>query len=414
MKSYKMIFTSLSVIAGLFLLFAFVIDKERSVMSVGYTSTKAIQQTNIIEPISAYTPVYDNRKEEFTIVGYLQNGHTFKILRDYGNEWWQISFGNGYGYVRKTDVIVNEEPYVLKATKNTNNMFITIKETNIYEQPSDSLHPIATISQNLRYPIMSESNDYYGVKIAGKIGYVQKEDVEVDDGIPILMYHHFSHDEDNLDLSNPNTISPHEFYQQMAILNEEEVETISLKDLEGFLNGTTNLPGKVVALTFDDGLQSVNEYVYPTLKANNQLGNLFIITSRSPNEAEPYNPKATKYQFMSTQMIENMSDVFTVCAHTHKMHRLKGQKSFLVTKSLDEVQKDLRLNKSILETAYFAYPFGQYNEDVVKVVMEEGFKMAFTTKRGFVKKGDNPYLLNRLNVSPRMTKNEYKKLVGIN
>ncbi|WP_214484288.1 polysaccharide deacetylase family protein [Bacillus sp. SM2101] len=415
MKRYKMIFKSLSVMAGLFLLFAFVIGIVQSAMSINYTPTKASQQTSILElePNSAFTPVYDNRKEEFTIVGYLQNGHTFEILRDYSNEWWQISFGNGNGYVKKTDVIVNEEPYRLKSTKNTNDMFITIKETNIFEQPSDSLHPIATIAQNLRYPIMSESNDYYEVKVAGKVGYVKKSDVELDDGIPILMYHHFSYDEDNLYPGNLNIIPPHEFSQQMTILAEEEVETITLTDLEGYLNGTTNLPGKVVALTFDDGLQSVNEYAYPVLKTNKQLGNLFIITGRTPNEGAPYNPKATKFQYLSTQIIDNMRDVFSVSAHTHNMHRLKGQTSHLVAKPLEEVQEDLRLNKSILETDYFAYPFGKYNKDIVKVVKEEGFKMAFTTKRGYVKKGDDPHLLNRLNVPPGMTINEYKKLVGI-
>lgn len=45
-------------------------------------------------------------------------------------------------------------------------------------------------------------------------------------------------------------------------------DTISFYQLEGYLNNKINLPAKVVVLTFDDGLKSVQRYAYPILKEN--------------------------------------------------------------------------------------------------------------------------------------------------
>lgn len=46
----------------------------------------------------------------------------------------------------------------------------------------------------------------------------------------------------------------------------------------------------------------------------------------------------------------------------------------------------------------FAYPFGKYTSKALEVAQSSGYKAAVTTHDGFVKTGDNLYLLKRVNV----------------
>ncbi|MFT7750119.1 UNVERIFIED_CONTAM: polysaccharide deacetylase family protein, partial [Salmonella enterica subsp. enterica serovar Enteritidis] len=81
---------------------------------------------------------------------------------------------------------------------------------------------------------------------------------------PILTYHHMLKNEENKRFLNTSTTtSDVAFSNQMAYLKQAGYDTISLYQLEGYLNNKINRPAKVVVLTFDDGLKSVSRYAYP-------------------------------------------------------------------------------------------------------------------------------------------------------
>ncbi len=58
-----------------------------------------------------------------------------------------------------------------------------------------------------------------------------------------------------------------------------------------------NLPARAVAITFDDGLKSVNRYAYPVLKQYGFHATAFIISSRIKRHPQKWDPKSL--QFMS-------------------------------------------------------------------------------------------------------------------
>jgi peptidoglycan/xylan/chitin deacetylase (PgdA/CDA1 family) len=68
-------------------------------------------------------------------------------------------------------------------------------------------------------------------------------------------------------------------------------------------------------------------------------------------------------------------------------------------------QKEIATNRSFLENItkrkirFFAYPSGNYNSATLEVLKEENFEAGFTTNFGCIKKKDNPYLLNRIQVN---------------
>ena len=80
------------------------------------------------------------------------------------------------------------------------------------------------------------------------------------------------------------------------------------------------------------------------------------------------------------------------------------------------VSKELIENKLNKNIAQFAYPNGNYNDHIVNELEKEGYKIAFTTKRGCISKNDNPLTLNRINMHDSATKNIpmfFSRILGI-
>ncbi|KGI83578.1 xylanase, partial [Exiguobacterium mexicanum] len=147
------------------------------------------------------------------------------------------------------------------------------------------------------------------------------DDVALDKGIPILTYHHILQDSENKLFRETSTATSVEaFSEQMNYLKQAGYQTLSLQDVEDYLNKSANLPGKAVVLTFDDGLKSVYRYALPILRQNHQQATLFVISSRVKTHPEKWS--ADSLQFMSKQEIKDSQDVFNIQSHTHFLHRL--------------------------------------------------------------------------------------------
>src|SRR5690606_23408172 len=205
---------------------------------------------------------------------------------------------------------------------------------------------ISTIYAGQRLPIVSENRRSFIVNIAGRKGYLAKNNIEVDNGIPILMYHHILQDKENKKYRNTTTtIADTEFNEQMAFLHRNGYTTITLEDLELFLLKKKNLPSKAVVITFDDGLKSVYRYAYPTLKKYNMSATLFMITGRMPDSPTPFNPDGLQY--LSWQELNNMNDVFQYHSHTHAMHEKHNGQGLLLVKSKTAVKNDLLTSQKI-------------------------------------------------------------------
>ncbi|WP_326847782.1 hypothetical protein [Paenibacillus macerans] len=64
------------------------------------------------------------------------------------------------------------------------------------------------------------------------------------------------------------------------------------------------------------------------------------------------------------------------------------------------VEKDIALMKEkVVDSPYFAYPFGEKTRQMIYYLQENGYRMAFTVYQGFVKPGDRLMTLKRLTVT---------------
>ncbi|WP_340611542.1 polysaccharide deacetylase family protein [Xenorhabdus bharatensis] len=346
-------------------------------------------------------------------VGTFREGQSLQVVQDEGedSDYYVFRFGNGKGYIAKNHLKeikkaqFPSDPFPILNNKVAQGL-ATFQKTKVYSTLKVDSKPIAVLAADLRYPIQDKVQDikhniWYEINLGGRLGYIRAQDAEQDNGIPVLTYHHILNDKENKRfLHTSTTTSLNAFRSQMDYLKQAGYTTISLYELEGYLKGTINLPAKVVALTFDDGLKSVYRYAYPILKKNGQEATLFIISSRIKRHPQKWNPN--NLQFLSLNELLSMQDVFDFQSHTHFLHRLdKNKKPILFKRSYRNILYDFERSRRALSqfnphVIYLSYPFGGYNMSAMKAAKNAGFHLAVTTVQGKVKLGDNPFSLKRL------------------
>lgn len=102
-------------------------------------------------------------------------------------------------------------------------------------------------------------------------------------------------------------------------------------------------------------------------------------------------------------------------SHTDSLHERICKGSWdgaVMCKPYDVINEDIKLLVEKVKSNYaFAYPFGHYNDKIIKALKSNGIKLAFTIKEGRVKKGANKYKLPRVRVSRYTSIETYKRLV---
>lgn len=357
-------------------------------------------------------------------------------------DYHKIQFGNAQGYLEGgyledgyfEDIATMKPDKKIRllsdSTKKTDypiyEYLITTKNTPIYSEKDISSPQIATLLSNLRYPVLSRTikedingseMSWFEISLGDRLGYISSRDVKPDLGIPVLTYHHILKATENHNFRHTSTTtSLTAFTEQMNYLKEAGYETLSLNQVAGYLNKRVNLPGKAVALTFDDGLQSVYRYAYPLLKENGQRATLFVISSRIKSKTPNWAPNSL--QFMSWQSLKSSRDVFDIQSHSHFLHRLdNNKKPIIFSRQSHSIILDLQRSQRVLRLLNphqyaFAYPFGGYNQRAIHAVKASGMTLAVTTQQGKVRLGDSPYALKRLYALSTDPIEKFARMVG--
>lgn len=226
-------------------------------------------------------------------------------------------------------------------------------------------------------------------------------------GVPILLYHHMLTDADkNTDhwRGNDITIATSEFKRHMKMLKDNGYNVATMDEVVAYVRGEILLPKKSIVLCFDDGYKSNTYYAAPILREFGFKATVFSIMSFFDGQYQD-RYDVSSLQHITRKDLAAYTDVLDQQCHTWANHNHLSQQSY------NQVYNDLMQSQSCEKYKYFAYPYGDYNDTVIKAVKAAGFLAAVTTEARNAVPGDNVYEIPRYTVTSPMSDSDYLKLI---
>lgn len=183
------------------------------------------------------------------------------------------------------------------------------------------------------------------------------------------------------------------FKHQMKWLKLLGYKTLTLDEFYDWKTGKIELPQKSILITFDDGRLNVYKHAMPILKKYNLKATIFTIGSKV-NDLQEIS------QYMSKDIINSCKKEYPnieFACHSYDLHK----KGSVASKNVEELKEDLDNYQKVMgKTKYFAYPFGDYTENMITALKEKKYKLAFIyaePKRATRESKD--FLVPRINMS---------------
>ena len=200
--------------------------------------------------------------------------------------------------------------------------------------------------------------------------------------VPVLNYHQI-----NDTAENALTVHVDQFEKQMKYLADNGYTAITPAEmLDAWQNGTP-LPDKPVVITFDDGYVDNYKNAFPILEKYNLRASIFLISDyvgMYPN-------------YLTWSQISEMQDSGRIDFESHTLSHKQ-----LDATSPEETKNQLEGSKQALEwhlgktINFIAYPCGSYDDDLIRMTREAGYRAAFTVNYGLSDASENPFVLDRV------------------
>ncbi len=196
-----------------------------------------------------------------------------------------------------------------------------------------------------------------------------------------IMYHRFG------DSRYPSTnIKKEQFLKHIDELLKPKYNVINIEKALLAINNLKLVKDRSVVITIDDAYSSVYNYAWPIFKKHNLPFTLFISTDVIDNKTPGY---------MSWEEIRTLRDNgVTIGSQTKSHHHM-----FKLSK--EKIIEELKIsNKRFIDEIgsrpkIFAYPYGEYNLEVLEQVKLHGFVAAFGQHSGVAHKSLGMYELPR-------------------
>lgn len=288
-------------------------------------------------------------------------------------------------YVYYQDVDVSEEVLFSNRYKKYvvfNKNVITNDKTIFYD---DNNKYVIKTDEELSLPIWIMDNDKYYVEYLGRLLYVKKGNIKevinnnntklkVRTDIRTLAYHQvYNNTIGETCPSAPSICHPiTQFEAHMKYLHDNNYLTLTMEELELFLDSKIRIPTKSIVITIDDGGKAYNAVNIAEKYQTNIT--YFIITGR--------------YNLEKTLIFSNYVNYQSHTDNLHNNYKCPGgnQGGQLLCEKEDVILADLALSQEKLggkkQVYVFAYPFFDFNERAIKLLKKADFRLAFIGQYG--------------------------------
>ena len=222
----------------------------------------------------------------------------------------------------------------------------------------------------------------------------------------VLMYHMVSeHLEKDKSKFNRLRVKPEEFEKQLKWLKDNNWTSFTLSELASL----KEIPLKSVVITFDDGYEDNFKNAYPLLKKYGFKATIYIVLNRfnenwaTDKDLDKASNELNNEKMLSDEQIKIMLESGLIEIGSHTLDHVNLPKL-----SNEEKVKQIKESKEKIEDIFsikcnsFAYPFGFFDNDSVKIVEEIAYSNATTTVNGvFNKSKYSNFEIPRIMISGR-------------
>lgn len=186
---------------------------------------------------------------------------------------------------------------------------------------------------------------------------------------PVLRYHDIK--PVPIDKSD---VSVEDFQRELDWLKAEDYQTLSLEEMLYFLRKKLPFPKRAVVITFDGGYAGVYVFAAPELKKRNMRAAVFIIAGRLGQKA------GTDHPYLTLSQVQELADspYFSIQSLTLTHPHLTQLAAAELVKELSE-SRALTAGLTGKKCQMLAYPYGDYDEQVIQAAEQAGYDLAFAS-----------------------------------
>ena len=304
-----------------------------------------------------------------------------------------------YNVVNKIEEFEIDKRYKRYVVFNQN--IVTTDSTTFYKDDNY----VYKINSGVSLPIIIKNGNKYYVEYNNELLYVLKNEVKVVNhkntsqktrtNIRTFTYHAVYKPGETC--KNKSICHPYkQFDEHMKYLHDNNYLTLTMTELEWFLDKKINIPTKTVVITLDDGnlaknaIEILDKYELPAT--------YFIITGR-------YNSYKLESKYVD---FECHSD------NLHNNYKCPGgqQGGQLLCEKESKIVADLKLSQEKLGGShYFAYPFFDFNDRAKRILKQQGFRLAFIgqwNSEGYSTFNTDRYMIRRKTIFSTDSLNVFK------
>jgi peptidoglycan/xylan/chitin deacetylase (PgdA/CDA1 family) len=222
----------------------------------------------------------------------------------------------------------------------------------------------------------------------------------------VLMYHMISeHLSKKKSKFNRLRVKPKEFEKQLIWLKNNNFTSYTLSELSSL----SEVPFKAVVLTFDDGYEDNFINAFKLLQKYNFKATIYIVLNRfdqdwaTDKDLDKASNELNSEKMLDNEQIETMLKSGLIEIGSHTLDHVN-----LPSLSNDQKIEQIKESKEKIENIFsikcnsFAYPFGFFDKDSVKIVEEVAYSNATTTVNGvFDKSKYSNFEIPRIMISGR-------------
>jgi len=226
---------------------------------------------------------------------------------------------------------------------------------------------------------------------------------------PILMYHSVAHEPPGA--ARALSVSPPMFAAQLERLCELGFTAVTFSQMAAGLRGRRTLPGRAIALTFDDGYADFHTEALPVLNRLGIPATLFVTTGWL-RDAGPHAAGHPLGEMLAwTQVIEAAACGVEIGAHGHSHAQLDQLPAAGLRREVTTCRALLedRLGRAITT---FACPYGYSNAKVRRELWAAGYTAACVVGNRMADPSEGPDVVPRLTIRRSTSLKRFERIIS--